>query len=149
METMKVTMLLADYAQVADGKLNIIGGGWSVTGPDPTVFGLAILIHVPWSEANAKHKWEIALFDGDGQPATVPLPNDERQEIRMGGEFEVGRPAGLIVGSVLEVPLAVNLGPLPLAPASRYVWRLTLDGQEDENWQVRFSTRPANIRLAG
>jgi hypothetical protein len=25
----KVTMLLADYAQVAEGKLNIVGGGWT------------------------------------------------------------------------------------------------------------------------
>src|SRR3954470_11930638 len=29
---MQVTMLLADFAQVSDGKLNVIGGGWSMTG---------------------------------------------------------------------------------------------------------------------
>lgn len=29
---MKVTMLLADAATVAEGKLYILGGGWSVTG---------------------------------------------------------------------------------------------------------------------
>ena len=32
---MKVTMLLADSAQAIEGKLYILGGGWSITGPDP------------------------------------------------------------------------------------------------------------------
>ena len=38
---MKVTMLLADYAAVADGKLTIVGGGWSVTGPVSPPFAIA------------------------------------------------------------------------------------------------------------
>ena len=29
----KVTMMLADAAQAVEGKLYILGGGWSVTGP--------------------------------------------------------------------------------------------------------------------
>jgi len=29
-------MMLADYAQIADGKLFISGGGWSICGPGPT-----------------------------------------------------------------------------------------------------------------
>ena len=35
-------MILADSAQVADGKLYILGGGWSITGPDPTPSAVAI-----------------------------------------------------------------------------------------------------------
>ena len=31
-------MLLADYAVVSDGKLTIVGGGWSQTGPEPAAF---------------------------------------------------------------------------------------------------------------
>ena len=30
---MKVTMLLADAASVADGQLDIRGGGWNIIGP--------------------------------------------------------------------------------------------------------------------
>jgi hypothetical protein len=30
---MEVTMLLADAASVADGDLDILGGGWTITGP--------------------------------------------------------------------------------------------------------------------
>ena len=41
---MRVTMLLADFAQVSDGKLTVVGGGWSLTGPEAVPFGIAILI---------------------------------------------------------------------------------------------------------
>ena len=44
---MKVTLLLADFVQLADGKLTVVGGGWSLIGPNPSPFGIAILIHVP------------------------------------------------------------------------------------------------------
>ena len=39
-------MLLADYAAVSDGKLTIVGGGWSQTGPEPASFGIGLLIQV-------------------------------------------------------------------------------------------------------
>jgi hypothetical protein len=64
---MRVTMLLCDYAQAADGKLNIIGGGWSLTGPRPTPFGIAVLFQVPWDQANARHSFRLELLDADGQ----------------------------------------------------------------------------------
>lgn len=44
---MKVTMMLADHAEVAEGKLFINGGGWTVTGPGPIPFGIALFIEVP------------------------------------------------------------------------------------------------------
>ena len=50
-------------------------------------------------------------------------------------EFEVGRPAGIKPGTPLELPLAVNSGPLPLEPGGRYEWRLSIDGESDEDWR--------------
>ena len=38
-------MLLADAAQVSEGKLHILGGGWSVTGP-PAPSAIALLVEV-------------------------------------------------------------------------------------------------------
>ena len=38
----RVTMLLADAAQVADGKLYILGGGITAMGPRPQPIGIAI-----------------------------------------------------------------------------------------------------------
>lgn len=139
---MKVTMLLADSAQAVNGKLYILGGGWSITGPDPTVMAIVIKIEVPWDEANKRHKLELALLNADGQPVMVPTPTGDRP-VELSGEFEVGRPPGLKPGTPLDFPVALNIGPLPLPPDARYVWRLSIDGKSEEDWQVAFTTRPA------
>ena len=145
---MKVTMLLADYVQVSDGKLIVIGGGWSLTGPDPTPFGIAILVHVPWDQANRRHTLRLELIDADGRAVTVPGPGavedeEEGEPIVFLNdiEFEVGRPAGIKPGTPLEFPVAVNSGPLPLEPGGRYEWRLSINGEGDEDWRLAFSVR--------
>jgi hypothetical protein len=137
---MKVTMMLADAAQAVAGKLYILGGGWSIIGSG-TPFALALKIEVPWDEANRPHPFTLALLNADGQPVILPTPEGERP-VEIQGNIEVGRPAGLTPGTPLDSTSAINFGPLPLAPGGRYVWRLTIDGHTDENWEVAFSTRP-------
>jgi hypothetical protein len=138
---MKVTILLADAAQAVDGKLYILGGGWSITGPTPTPMAIAIKIDVPWTEANVPHKLRLALFNEDGQPVMLPTPTGE-QPAEVHSSFEVGRPPGLPHGIPLDLALAINLAPLPLPPNSRYVWRCFINDDFKEEWQVSFSTRP-------
>lgn len=129
-------MLLCDHAQVADGKLNIIGGGWTVTGPQPTPFAIAILFQVPWDQANARHAFRLDLLDADGAPVGDP-------PISVEGHFEVGRPPGSRPGVPLEFPFAMNSGPIALEPGERFEWRLTVDGETAEGWHLGFSTRSA------
>ena len=138
---MKVTMLLADAAQAVDNKLYILGGGWSVTGPDPAPSAIALKIDVPWDQTNVRHRWELALLDEDGAPVFLGDP-EAPQSLVISNEFELGRPPGVTPGTALEIALAINLGPLPLEPGARYVWQLTIDGQSAEDWQVGFTTRP-------
>lgn len=139
---MKVTMMLADSAQVANGKLFILGGGWSVTGPQPVPSAIALKIEVPWGEANRKHNLKLELVDSDFRSVLVPTPTGEMPVV-LSGDFEVGRPAGLPPGTPLDVPFAFNIGPLPLVPGQRYVWKLIIDGNTDNDWQAAFSTRLA------
>lgn len=142
---MKLTMLLADFAEAINGKLYIMGGGWSITGPDPNPSAVAIKIEVPWDEANKRHSLELALLNSDGQPVTVPTPIGDQlgdQPVVLRGDFEVGRPPGLKPGTPLDMALALNIGPLPLKADSRYVWRCSIDGKAEEDWQVAFTTRP-------
>ncbi len=136
---MKLTMLLADAVQAVNGKLYVLGGGWSVTGPDPAPSALGIKIDVPWDEGNKKHRFKLALIDADGRAVMVP---GSEMPVEVSGEFEAGRPAGLKPGTPLDVVLALNIGPLLLEPGSRYVWRLWIDEQTREDWEVSFSTRP-------
>jgi hypothetical protein len=138
---MKVTMLLADAAQAVGGKLYVLGGGWSVIGPGLATMALAIKIDVPWDQTNLAHHWVLDLVDQDGRPVRVPAPEGERA-VQVTGTFEVGRPAGLAQGSPIDLPLAINIGPLKLPAATRCVWQLTIDGATDPGWRVAFGVRP-------
>jgi hypothetical protein len=138
----KVTMLLADFAQVADGKLTVVGGGWSLTGPEQVPFGIALLIQVPWDRANQRHVMRLELVDADGQPVLVDTDEDGEQPIVFFDDlpFEVGRPPGLKPGTYLDFPVAVNSAPLALEPGL-YVWRLTIDDEADPDWRLPFTVR--------
>lgn len=138
---MKINMLLADSAQVVGGKLYLLGGGWSTIGPDPTPFAIAMLLEVPWNEANQRFQFKLELLSEDAQPVLMPTPEGERPLV-LDGAFEVGRPAGARVGMPLNVPIAINLPHLPLQPDRVYVWRLSIDGRTDEDWRLTFTTRP-------
>jgi hypothetical protein len=139
---MKVTMMLADAAQAVGGKLYILGGGWSVTGPVPTAYSLALKIEVPWDETNKRHTLVLRLLDEDGRPVRVPAPSGEEVPLEIPADFEVGRPAGTMTGTPIDMPVVVNIGPMPLQPGRRFVWRLFIDGRSDPDWEASFATRP-------
>jgi hypothetical protein len=139
---MRVTMLLADAAQAVEGKLYVLGGGWSMCGPDPTPMALALKIEVPWDLANVGHHMRLELLDGDGNNVLFESPDGDEQPLTIDSDFEVGRPPGLKPGTSIDLPLAINLGPLPLEPGGLFQWRLTIDGETEEDWTLTFSTRP-------
>jgi hypothetical protein len=132
-----VATFLADYAQVAEGKLYVLGGGWSVCGPGRFVHALVIKLGVPWDQSNRNHTLDARLVNEDGEAVEI---GDPPTEVALQTRFEVGRPVGLPPGTHLDIPIAVNMGPLELPPGRRYEWRLSVDGQPMET--VRFMTRP-------
>jgi hypothetical protein len=136
---MRVTMLLADHAQVADGKLFVSGGGWSIAGPGPIQCGVALLFHIPWQRTNQKTAFSLRLVNADGVPVTQAGPLGE-QPIQVNGQFEVGRPAGAAPGADINAPLAFNTT-LQLAPGQQYTWVLEIDGHTEEDWRLSFATR--------
>ena len=137
---MKATLLLADYAVVSDGKLTIVGGGWSQTGPEAAPFGIGLLIQVPWDQSNTPHTFSVELLDADGEAVVLETEEDDEQPVAFGGDFEVGRPPGLKPGTPLDFPVAMNSTPLPLEPG-RYEWRLTIDGESRQDWTLAFTVR--------
>src|SRR6188768_2992525 len=118
----RATMLLADYAVVADGKLYVSGGGWSVTSPGAPS-AIAMKLDVPWDRANTQLHLRLRLIGQDGGPVSLPGPEGP-QPVEINGDVEVGRPSGVVPGADLDFPLAFQIGPLPLQPGQRYEWVL-------------------------
>ena len=80
---MKATMMLADHAQIADGKLFVSGGGWTwITAGSP--FGIALLMEVPWDRLNEKHRRRAARTG-----AALPLAVDRQRRVTRGVEPRV------------------------------------------------------------
>jgi hypothetical protein len=141
---MRATLLLADYAVVANNKLTIVGGGWTTTGPEPQQFAIALKLEVPWHAALDAHIVRLELLDADGQPILAPSPDGEapvRVEARLDPQ-QTEMPEDAKPGIPIAVMLAFNFPPLPLPPASRLEWRLTIDDENREDWFLAFSTRP-------
>src|ERR1700745_2232095 len=82
---MRVTMLLADSAHVAGGKLYVWGGGWSVMGPGPTAMSIGLRIEIPPDEIDREHQWRLALLDEEGRP--VPCAAHGTHSIERSGSF--------------------------------------------------------------
>jgi hypothetical protein len=138
-------MMLADSAQIADGKIYILGGGWSVIGPDPAPSAIVIKLNVDRHEVDRIHHWELVLEDADGRAVTL---GDDMQPVEIRGEFSVGAPDGVPEGAPVDFPIALGIPPLQLAPSSRFQWRLFIDGETLPGATVAFSTRAARVEPA-
>lgn len=133
----RVTMLLADSAQVADDKLFILGGGLAIIPATPSPLAIAAKIDVPWDRAGRVHDWKLELLDADGMPVLI----GERPVI-VQGQFEVGRNDHMSAGTPLSMPLAVNFSGLVLPGGERFAWRLVIDNDTEPDWQVGFTVAP-------
>jgi hypothetical protein len=131
---------LADHAQALNGKLYVMGGGWNLIGPGPAPFALAGVLELDWDEANRPYRLEIDLVTEDGRPVQIPGPTGELP-VHIGMDVEAGRPAGVRAGTPLNVPIAINIGALPIAPDARYSWVFRINGETHDMWRLPFAAR--------
>lgn len=117
--------MLADAAQVANGKLFILGGGWArltaESMPVVRAYELAIRVVVPWTETNRKLTFELQLVDEDGKALLDPVVR---------ADISVGRPVQLKEGTDQVVPLTLRLPSVRLDREGRYAFTLTFEGEE-------------------
>jgi hypothetical protein len=123
-----VVMLLCDAAETANGKLYVLGGGWSqVLIPDtPLSMALAVKMAIPWDQANTRFTVDVRLVNEDGE--AVHTPDDE--PIGAQGQIEVGRPPGLKPGEALDAPFVLSFTNITLPPGG-YVWELAVSPPSD------------------
>jgi|ERR671930_1121247 hypothetical protein len=122
---MDVTLLLCDYAEAINGKLYVMGGGWSVlfAADRPVNMSVAALLAVPWDQTNRRHQIALELLTDEGTPVEF-----QGQGVVLTGEFEVGRPPGVKPGTSFNTPFVWNIGGLVLASGG-YDWKLSVDGE--------------------
>lgn len=141
---MKATLILADAAEASNGKISVLGMGWSVIGSPTPPIALIVVIDVPWDQTNVKHKLEIDLLDADGKAVSFqqgPL-GQQLPAVHIDAEFETGRPPGVPSGTPLREALTIGLGPgMPLKPGEKYEFHLTIDGAHMDSWLATFLVR--------
>lgn len=124
-------LLLSDAAEALNGKLYVLGGGWSVLRlplPQDYGFSIGLGIDVPWEGTNQKHSMELIIEDPDGnQVADEPFT----------GEFEVGRPPGIIPGSDQRLVIALS-GRFHFEREGPHAVVVRIDGADVEGGRSRF-----------
>ncbi|MFH1151395.1 MAG: hypothetical protein V1748_13075 [Actinomycetota bacterium] len=134
---MDAILLLCDYAEAINGKLYIMGGGWTSCPPGPRLMAVAIRVNVPWSETNLKHQLALFLQDADGNQVELGEPP---QPVKKTADFEVGRPPGIPQGTELDFTAVFGFVNLLLQPDTGYRWQLEING--DPSGHASFRTRP-------
>jgi len=121
-------VILCDAA-VADpsGKVHMLGAGWSRMPSPTTPHAVVLLIKVPWDRANQKLPLVLELRGPDGEPIELKSPTGVAT-VGLRTELEVGRPPGVVSGSMLDASFAINIPALPLPPG-RYEWHIELAEQ--------------------
>ena len=95
-------LLLADRAEVLNGKLYMMGGAWDrrhirdIEAPVPLTIVVGVL--VPWNLTNEPHRLGIRIEDEDGNPV---LPEVE-------ATVNVGRPVTATQGQAFRATAVIN-----------------------------------------
>ena len=131
-------LILADSAQVVGNKLYLLGGGWDRltvnTGfPTDRRIAVALAVKVSWNETNQKHTFEVEVASED------PTTEEPKSLMKIAGQFEVGRPAGIPQGQDQRVQLAIDLNLKIEAPGTKVIIA-RIEGQEMR--RIRFAVVP-------
>jgi hypothetical protein len=119
----EANLILCDAAQAQDGKLHMLGAGWSTTSSPTAPHAIAVLMKIPWDRANQPLPLVLQLLDSDGKAVSLEELGGP-PAIKAESVVEVGRPPGIPHGSMLDASFALNIASLPLTPG-RYEWRMT------------------------
>lgn len=128
-------LILADRAEVLNGKLYIMGGAWdhifatSLEGAIPLHIACGVLI--PYLETDDQHTLEVTFEDTDG---TAVVPSFSLA-------FKTGRPPTLEKGAKMRLPLAFETQ-IKFPKFDAYTISATVDGRPDESAPCFLRARP-------
>jgi hypothetical protein len=134
---LSATMIMADAAQVSDGKLSLLGGGIAIVPSRPQPMALALLVTLPYERAEQSIPWVCELLDDAGMPVMAgEVP------VLVNGQVSAARAPGWPEHQPFNIPVVITFGALPVQAGRSYTWRLVIDGESDDRWVLGFSVAP-------
>jgi hypothetical protein len=141
---MNVMVMLCDKATKQEGKLNILGGGWSIINPGVREYSLALRFEAEQHE-DGHHDLRLVLSDADGWPYRPP---GSSQGVAIDGVMDIKADPGAPDGMVMVHVESIDIVPMPLPPATVFTWRVWIDGVTQEHWAASFVTRAEPLERA-
>lgn len=128
-------VILADRAEVINGKLYMMGGAWDgivvrAVG-DAAAFSIAAGLLVPWHATNVEHAVELRLEDADARQLAA---------FRLG--FTVGRPAAMPPGTRQRFTFALPVTFTFPAPGAYVVVCAVGEAEKRVAFQVQLAPAP-------
>jgi hypothetical protein len=124
-------LILADAVEALNGKLYLMGGGWStIASTDisrPLALAMACGVLVPWTETDDDHSVSLRIDDADGHDIVPPLTI----------QFKTGRPATLQRGATTHIPFAIK-AEIQFPAAGEYVVIARVDDRPEGEQRLTF-----------
>ena len=125
-------LLVADRAEVVNGKLYLMGGSWDRIQPQQfphrMMLGIALGVRIPFAYTDDQHTVAIELFHG------------ETRMIGFEAKLATGRPPGM-AGMDMLVPMAFNI-PIAIPDEGRVALKAVIDGSHGRRHDIKVIKRP-------
>jgi hypothetical protein len=125
-------LLVADRAEVVNGKLYLMGGSWDRIQPQQfphrMMLGIALGVRIPFAYTDDEHTVAIELL------------HDHTRMIGFEAKLATGRPPGM-AGMDMLVPMAFNI-PVAIPGEGQVTLRAVIDGKSGRRHEIKVIQRP-------
>ena len=125
-------LLVADRAEVVNGKLYLMGGSWDRIQPPKfphrMMLGIALGVRIPFTHSDDQHK------------VSVEIQHDEKRLVGFEAKLTTGRPPGM-AGMDILVPMAFNI-PVAIPEEGLVVLRAAVDDRPPRRHEIKAMQRP-------
>ena len=132
-------LLVADRAEVVNGKLYLMGGSWDRIQPQQfphrMMLGIALGVRIPFAYTDDQHTVAIELL------------HDDTRMIGFEAKLATGRPPGM-AGMDMLVPMAFNI-PVAIPGEGQVVLRAAIDGGTGRRHEIKVTQRPQQQQQGG
>jgi len=125
-------LLVADRAEVVNGKLYLMGGSWDRIAPQQfphrMMLGIALGVRIPFAYTDDQHSVAIELL------------HDDTRMIAFEAKLATGRAPGM-AGMDMLVPMAFNI-PIAIPGEGQVTLRAAIDGHPGRRHEIKVTQRP-------